>query len=69
MSLPLPASPAGHFLTLRPMDSIIWNILVHHSEDEWLDRCRVALPLVSDGEILSIIQRYFCDDVENLIEG
>jgi hypothetical protein len=51
------------------MDSIIWNILVHHSEDEWLDRCRVALPLVSDGEILSIIQRYFCDDVEILIEG
>jgi len=50
------------------MDSVIWNILLHHPEEEWLDRCRSALPLVSDGEILTVIQRYFCDDVEVLLE-
>jgi hypothetical protein len=50
------------------MDSVIWNILVHHPETEWLDRCQEALPNVSEGEILSVIQLYFCDDVEALIE-
>jgi len=59
----------GLFLAkTKKMDSVIWNILVHHPEDEWLDRCRWALPLVSDGEILTVIQRYFCDDVEVLLE-
>lgn len=50
------------------MDSVIWNILVHHPEAEWLDRCQGALPQVSEGEILSVIQLYFCDDVEILLE-
>ncbi len=56
------------FWSQHYMDSVIWNILVHHPEDEWLDRCCSALPLVSDGEILTVIQHYFCDDVEILIE-
>jgi hypothetical protein len=68
MSLPLPAQQAGLFFTLRPMDSVIWNILVHHPEDEWLDRCRSALPLVSDSEIITMIQPYFYDDVELLVK-
>jgi hypothetical protein len=50
------------------MDSVIWNILVHHPEDEWLDRCRSALPLVSDSEIITMIQPYFYDDVELLVK-
>jgi hypothetical protein len=50
------------------MDSVIWNILVHHPETEGLDRCQEALPNVSEGEILSVIQLYFYDDVEALLE-
>jgi hypothetical protein len=50
------------------MDFVIWNILVHHPETEWLDRCREALPNVSEGDILSVTQLYFCDDVEALLE-
>jgi len=50
------------------MDSVIWNILIHHGEEEWLDKCRAALPGVSDGEILGVIQLYFCEDVEELLE-
>lgn len=45
------------------MDSVIWNILIHHGEEEWLDKCRAALPGVSDGEILGVIQGGFKDQV------
>ena len=64
-----PSFVAGSFFrSIRIMDSVIWNILVHHPEAEWLDRCQEALPQVSEGEILSVIQLYFCDDVEILLE-
>ncbi len=50
------------------MEEIIWNILRRHDEHEWLDRCRAASPGVSDGELLGMIQLFFCKDVEELLE-
>ena len=60
--------PPPHGFISQLMDSVIWNILIHHGEEEWLDKCRAALPGVSDGEILGVIQLYFCEDVEELLE-
>jgi len=50
------------------MEKIIWDILRRHEEHEWLDRCRASFPGVSDGELLSVIQLFFCEDVEELLE-
>lgn len=50
------------------MEKIIWDILRRHEEHEWLDRCRASFPGVSDGELLSVIQLFFCEDVEELLK-
>lgn len=46
------------------MDSIIDDIIQQYPEDEWLARCREALPGIDDGEILSAIEIFCGGDVE-----
>lgn len=50
------------------MEEVIWGIMKNHEECEWLELSRAALPGISDGEILDVIQLYFCEDIEELLE-
>jgi hypothetical protein len=49
---------------IEKMDTIIYDIMQQYPEDEWLERCREALPGVDDGEILSAIEIFSGGDVE-----
>jgi hypothetical protein len=49
---------------IEKMDGIIYDIMQQYPEDEWLDRCREALPGIDDGEILSAIEIFSGGDVE-----
>jgi hypothetical protein len=46
------------------MDSVIYEIMQQYPENEWLERCREALPGIDDGEILSAIEIFSGGDVE-----
>ena len=50
------------------MEEVIWGIMKKHEECEWLELSRAAFPGISDGEILDVIQLYFCEDIEELLE-
>ena len=45
------------------MEKIILEILNKYEEDEWLEQCRAALPGVSKGEIISMIEKLYCGGV------
>jgi hypothetical protein len=49
---------------IEKMDTIIYDIMQKYPEDEWLERCREALPGVDDGEILSAIEIFNGGDIE-----
>ena len=50
------------------MEEVSWGIMKKHEECEWLELSRAAFPGISDGEILDVIQLYFCEDIEELLE-
>ncbi|NDE35678.1 MAG: hypothetical protein EB012_12655 [Gammaproteobacteria bacterium] len=50
------------------LEEVIWGIMKNHEECEWLELSRAAFPGISDGEILDVIQLYFCEDIEELLE-
>lgn len=49
---------------IENMGTIIYDIMQQHPENEWLARCREALPGIDDGEILSAIEIFSGGDVE-----
>lgn len=49
---------------IEQMDSVIYDIMQKYPENEWLVRCREALPGIDDGEILSAIEIFSGGDVE-----
>jgi len=49
---------------IENMGTIISDIMQQYPENEWLERCREALPGVDDGEILSAIEIFSGGDVE-----
>lgn len=50
------------------VESVINSIMQQYPEDEWLDRCREALPDLSDGDILSSIEIFSGGDAVE-VEG
>jgi hypothetical protein len=46
--------------------SMIHDIIQKYPEDEWLDRCREALPGVDDAVILSAIEIFCGGDTEEV---
>lgn len=50
------------------IEEVIWGIMKNHAECEWLELSRAAFPGISDSEILDVIQLYFCEDIEELLE-
>jgi hypothetical protein len=44
-------------------DDIIDEIMNQYPEDEWLDRCRAALPNVDDAQILTAFEIFSGGDV------
>lgn len=48
---------------IENMGTIIYDIMQQYPEDEWLVRCREALPGVDDGEIVSAFEIFSGGDV------
>jgi HD superfamily phosphohydrolase YqeK len=48
------------------VESVIHDIMQQYPEQEWLDRCRKALPELSDGDILNAIEIFSGGDVDQV---
>ena len=51
---------------IEKTDSVIHEIMQKYPEDEWLDRCRAALPDADDAVILTSIEILIGGDVDEL---
>lgn len=49
-------------------DSVIYAIMQQYPEEEWLDRCRAALPGVDDAVIVTAFEIFSGGDIGE-IEG